>query len=80
MVSYLKDIKTGIAENRHTKLSETLESFWESKKLSDLFQLILATDLEKYELNFFDVICVLVRATSKRLQAVEQDWMFVNDG
>ena len=79
MANYLKDIKSGIAENRYTKLLETLESFWELKKHSDLFQLILATDLEKHELNFFDVICVLVRATSKRLQAVEQDWMFVKD-
>ena len=38
-----------------------------------------ATNLEKYELNFFDVICTLVRATSKRIQIVEQDWMFFQE-
>ena len=36
----------------------------------------LAADLEKYNLKFFDIIKALVRTTSKRLSAVEQDWTF----
>ena len=70
----MKDIDSGIALNRLKILNGKLTLLWTNKDYKGLLQLILATDLEKYELKFFDVICVLVRATSKRLQTVEQDW------
>ena len=77
MENYLKEIQTGADTDRLDALKRELSNFWSAKRYAELFLMILAADLEKYQLKHFDIICVLVRATSKRLSNVEQEWIAV---
>ena len=64
---------------RLKQLSRVCAMYWNQKKYSSLFELMLATNLSGINLNHNCVINVLVSTTAEILYNIERDWTCNSD-
>ena len=67
---------TGIQESRFKTLKKLLAKHWSLKKFTILFHIMLAINLDTFDLNFPNIISLLVSTTSKIFYQMEREWTY----
>ena len=74
--SYRNDT-TGVQKTRLYTLKRTIVKLWNQKNYTTLFHVLLGINLHNYNLNFLNIISLLVRTTSKILCRIEHEWTYM---